>query len=178
MNMNVFRILGDVSHTASKCILIWAIHNNKSAEGVSLITQMLYIVVFLSRYLDIFWTPPQLYLWNFVLKIFYISSSIYIIILMTRVYARTREREKGWRLGGYAAGGSLILGPIVTLIFKRWGGSTPYQVWFKTPSSHLDRCAALANRCLARCSGHSLSSSNLSASCHNCFCFVKPPFLP
>lgn len=31
--MNVFRILGDVSHTLSKCILIWAIHMNKSAEG-------------------------------------------------------------------------------------------------------------------------------------------------
>lgn len=30
---NVFRILADVSHTASKCILIWAIHSNRSAEG-------------------------------------------------------------------------------------------------------------------------------------------------
>ena len=33
ITMNVFRILGDVSHTISKCILIWAIHRNKSAEG-------------------------------------------------------------------------------------------------------------------------------------------------
>lgn len=33
IQMNVFRILGDVSHTASKCILIWAIHSNRSAEG-------------------------------------------------------------------------------------------------------------------------------------------------
>lgn len=33
-DMNVFRILGDVSHTASKCILIWAILSNKSAEGI------------------------------------------------------------------------------------------------------------------------------------------------
>ena len=32
-SMNVFRILGDLSHTASKCILIWAIHSNQSAEG-------------------------------------------------------------------------------------------------------------------------------------------------
>ena len=31
--MNIFRILGDVSHTVSKCILIWAIHSNRSAEG-------------------------------------------------------------------------------------------------------------------------------------------------
>lgn len=33
VDYNVFRILGDVSHTLSKCILIWAIHSNKSAEG-------------------------------------------------------------------------------------------------------------------------------------------------
>ena len=33
IHMNLFRVLGDVSHTVSKCILIWAIHSNKSAEG-------------------------------------------------------------------------------------------------------------------------------------------------
>lgn len=54
-NMNVFRILADVSHTASKCILIYQIHHNKSAEGVSLLTQLLYILVFGTRYLDLFW---------------------------------------------------------------------------------------------------------------------------
>jgi ER lumen protein retaining receptor len=126
--MNVFRILADVSHTASKCILIWAIHNNKSAEGVSLITQILYIAVFTTRYLDLFWVRPQASWWNFILKNFYIWSSIYIIILMTRIYARTREREKAWKLGGYATGGSLILAPIVTLIFKGWSRSRPFEV--------------------------------------------------
>lgn len=30
---NVFHTLGDVSHTLSKLILIWAIHSNSSAEG-------------------------------------------------------------------------------------------------------------------------------------------------
>lgn len=55
-------------------------------------------------------------LWNFVLKIFYITSSIYIIFIMMRVYARTREREKAWRLGAYCLGGSLVLAPIITAI--------------------------------------------------------------
>jgi ER lumen protein retaining receptor len=31
--MNLFRIIADLSHTSSKCILVWAIHSNKSAEG-------------------------------------------------------------------------------------------------------------------------------------------------
>lgn len=131
---NVFRILGDVSHTASKCILIWAIHTNSSAEGkcvenpqqrnhsdcfigVSLITQILYALVFVTRYLNIFWVSPTgstLHVWNFVLKNFYIISSFYIIYLMMRIFARTREREKAWRLGGYCLGGSIILAPIAT----------------------------------------------------------------
>jgi len=41
---------------------------------------------------------------------------------MTRLYARTREREKAWKLGGYAAGGSLIAAPIMGLIFNGWSG--------------------------------------------------------
>lgn len=35
MNLNIFRLLGDISHISSKCILIWAIHRNKSAEGMN-----------------------------------------------------------------------------------------------------------------------------------------------
>ncbi|KAL8765098.1 MAG: hypothetical protein Q9209_007721 [Squamulea sp. 1 TL-2023] len=119
-HFNVFRILGDLSHTVSKCILIWAIHANKSAEGVSLITQILYAVVFCSRYLDLFWTSPSHIPWNFVLKLFYIGSSFYIIILMTRIYARTREKEKAWKLGSFCLGGSVAAAPLLLLIFKKW----------------------------------------------------------
>ena len=87
--------------------------------GVSLITQMLYALVFVTRYLNIFWVSPigsTLNVWNFVLKNFYIISSFYIIFLMMRIYARTREREKAWRLGAYCLGGSVILAPVVTAI--------------------------------------------------------------
>ena len=38
--VNVFRVLGDVSHALSKAILIWAIHWNKSAEGLSISLKM------------------------------------------------------------------------------------------------------------------------------------------
>lgn len=117
----IFRILGDVSHTLSKCILIYSIHSNSSAEGVSLITQSLYCLVFITRYLDLF----QIYsYWNFVLKIFYILSSLYIIFLMMRVYARTREREKAWKFGGACLVGSAVLAPFVMMIFRKkfeWG---------------------------------------------------------
>jgi hypothetical protein len=43
---------------------------------------------------------------------------------MTRVYARTREREKAWKWGAYAAGASLVAAPLISIIFNGWQQST------------------------------------------------------
>lgn len=43
---------------------------------------------------------------------------------MLRVYARTREREKAWKLGGFSFIGCAVLAPIFMMIFERklaWG---------------------------------------------------------
>lgn len=85
-----------------------------------MITQSLYLVVFCCRYLPY---PLTLGLtglhlwWNLTLKLFYILSSVYILILML-VYARTREREAAWKLGGAVFVGSLIMSPFVMMIFR------------------------------------------------------------
>ncbi|KAI3338292.1 ER lumen protein retaining receptor-domain-containing protein [Ustulina deusta] len=115
MGWNIFRILGDVSHLLSKVIIIYAIHRNRSAEGVSWITQVLYAVVFCSRYTDIF---SETSTWNYFFKLFYILSSIYIIAIMRWLYPRTREREIAWKLGAAILAGSLLLAPFVMLIFE------------------------------------------------------------
>ena len=93
-----------------------------STPGVSLITQMLYALVFVTRYLDLFSTPilgsrePEGTLWNFILKNFYIITSFYIIFIMMRVVARTREREKAWRLGAYCLAFAIVLAPPAAFI--------------------------------------------------------------
>lgn len=114
---NIFRILGDLSHILSKCILIFAIHRNRSAEGVSMITQVLYGVVFCSRYTDIF---SETSAWNLFFKIFYIFSSIYIVAIMRWMYPRTREKEMAWKIGALALGGSLVISPFAMLIFEKY----------------------------------------------------------
>ncbi|KAI1649998.1 ER lumen protein retaining receptor-domain-containing protein [Daldinia loculata] len=116
---NIFRILGDCSHLLSKCILIFAIHRNRSAEGVSMITQAFYAVVFCTRYTDFFRETSN---WNYFFKLFYILSSFYILIIMRWLFPRTREREISWKLGAVVLMGSLFISPFVMLIFeKRWG---------------------------------------------------------
>ncbi|KAI1191878.1 ER lumen protein retaining receptor-domain-containing protein [Nemania serpens] len=115
MGWNIFRILGDISHLLSKVILIYAIHRNRSAEGVSWITQVLYAVVFCFRYTDIFRETSK---WNLFFKLFYIISSIYIIAIMRWLFPRTREREIAWKLGAAILAGSLLLSPFAMLIFE------------------------------------------------------------
>ncbi|KAL8825781.1 MAG: hypothetical protein Q9191_004202 [Dirinaria sp. TL-2023a] len=79
---------------------------------------MLYAAVFLTRYLDLFWVSPTVSWWNFVLKLFYILSSLYIVLAMLRIFPRTREREKAWKFGGICFAGALVAAPFVTLIFQ------------------------------------------------------------
>ncbi|KAL5596554.1 uncharacterized protein BROUX77_007238 [Berkeleyomyces rouxiae] len=115
---NLFRILGDLSHASSKCILITAIHRNSSAEGVSLISQIFYALVFITRYTDLF---QETYLWNTIFKIFYIFSSLYIVAIMQFHFPRTRELELSWKLGGIIFAGSV--------------GMTPFVYWFSNHTS-------------------------------------------
>jgi len=141
---NVFRYMGDISHLLSKCILMYAIHRNRSAEGVSLITQGLYAIVFCTRYLDIFTPQP---LWNFLFKLFYISSSFYIIAAMQWIFPRTREREISWKVGAGVFAGSLLLSPFVMLIFENWWS---FQVWLWDFSQILESVCVLPQLLLLR----------------------------
>lgn len=81
--MNPFRIVADLSHLASILILIRTIQTTNSIDGVSLKTQVLYVLVFVSRYLDLL-TFHWISLYNTLMKIFFISSSVYIIVLLQR----------------------------------------------------------------------------------------------
>ncbi|GJP92283.1 hypothetical protein CBS63078_1886 [Aspergillus niger] len=119
LNLNIFRLLADLSHISSKCVLIWAIHRNKSAEGVSLLTQMLYALVFVTRYLDLFSKAGWKHFYLVFFKLFYIISSFYVIYLMMRVFPRTRERERAWKMAIISVALSLVLAPISIVIFYR-----------------------------------------------------------
>jgi len=96
--------------------------------GVSLITQALYLLVFVVRYMDLLWTNPGFSYWNFTLKILYISTSAYIVFLMMKVFARTRERERAWKLGGYSLLGSLVVGPVLSVMFEGTYGFRPFEM--------------------------------------------------
>lgn len=113
-------------------------------SGVSLITQILYAVVFCTRYIDILY---ETILWNFFFKIFYISSSLYIIAIMQWAFPRTREREISWKIGAGILGGSLLLSPIVMLIFEKWWS---FSQWLWDFSEILEAVCVLPQLVLLR----------------------------
>ncbi|KAK4240977.1 ER lumen protein retaining receptor-domain-containing protein [Achaetomium macrosporum] len=115
MAWTVFRIAADLSHITAKCILVFSIHRNRSAEGVSLLTQLFYALVFVTRYTDLF---SESYRWNYFFKVFYLLSSFYTIAIMRFIYPRTREREVAWKLSAVILAGCLILSPFVMIIFE------------------------------------------------------------
>lgn len=78
--MNLFRLAGDMSHVLSIVVLMLRLRVTKNAIGISIKTQELYLLVFLTRYLDLFVTYYSLY--NSVMKILYISSTAYIIYMV------------------------------------------------------------------------------------------------
>ncbi len=89
--MNIFRLTGDLFHVISIVILILRLRATKNAVGISVKTQELYLIVFVSRYLDLFTRFYSIY--NSVMKILYISSTAYIIymILYTEPFKSTYE---------------------------------------------------------------------------------------
>jgi len=108
--MNIFRLLGDFSHLASIFILLHKIRTSRSCRGISFKTQALYVAVFVSRYLDLFYNWVSLY--NFIMKLFFIGSSIYILYLMKLRFRPTNDPSIDTFRVEYLVGPAFLFGVI------------------------------------------------------------------
>lgn len=101
--MNIFRFVADLSHLLSILILIYNMRQRRSSSGISFKSQCLYTAVFVTRYLgnshntqegvnalvDLLWSWVSLY--NTVMKIFFVGSSVYILYLMKGPFRPTHD---------------------------------------------------------------------------------------
>jgi len=75
--MNIFRFCGDMSHVFSIIVLLLRLRVAKNAQGISVRTHELFLLVFVSRYLDLF---TQFYsMYNSIMKVIYISTTASIV---------------------------------------------------------------------------------------------------
>ncbi|KAL8597651.1 ER lumen protein-retaining receptor 2 [Nucella lapillus] len=78
--MNIFRLIGDMSHLLAMIILMLKMWKTRSCAGISGKSQILFAVVFLTRYLDLFSSFISPY--NTIMKTFFIGSSVFCVYLM------------------------------------------------------------------------------------------------
>ena len=90
--LNLFRLAGDMSHVLSILVLLLRLRVTKNAVGISIKTQELYLLVFITRYLDLFTTFYSMN--NTIMKILYILSTAYIVYMVksTEPFKTTYEK--------------------------------------------------------------------------------------
>jgi len=122
--MNAFRLCGDMSHVFSIIILLLRLRVAKNAQGISLRTNELFFVVFVTRYLDLFTTFYSLY--NSGMKILYIVTTGTIIYMIRfkepicSTYDKAQDTFLHWR---YAVAPCAVIATITHLIgsgFRRF----------------------------------------------------------
>ncbi|KAI0978558.1 hypothetical protein GJ496_008038, partial [Pomphorhynchus laevis] len=89
--MNIFQLLADLSHLLAIIILFLTIWQSKSCNGVSGRTTILYAVVFITRYVDIFDRIESIY--NSVFKTFYLVFTFLTLYLIYFAYYYTYNRH-------------------------------------------------------------------------------------
>ncbi|KAI5298725.1 hypothetical protein KEM56_003823 [Ascosphaera pollenicola] len=106
--MNIFRITADLAHLVSIFILLQKMKSSSSCSGLSFKSQALYFIVYVTRYLDLFWTFTAS-AYNTIFKLLFIASSAYTIYLMVSEYKPTHDPNIDTFKVQYLLGGSLVI---------------------------------------------------------------------
>jgi len=124
--MNIFRLIGDVSHQVAIILLILQLKQAKNARGISLKTQELRLLVFCTRYLDLF----VMYSWyNSIVKVYYITATAGIIYSIKytepfkSIYNFDQDSFPHWT---YCVAPSLVLA-----LLTSWCSTRPFG-WMET----------------------------------------------
>jgi ER lumen protein retaining receptor len=88
---NIFRYVGDYLHLIGIVMLLLTIAKNKSVAGISRTSQVLYFLVFITRYLDLFDHSQSSYLVFF--KLTYIGTSALTLFLFHQLDSTYEKRN-------------------------------------------------------------------------------------
>ncbi|KAI6204531.1 hypothetical protein M3Y94_00685500 [Aphelenchoides besseyi] len=118
--MNIFRLVADLSHLFAILILLFKIWKTRSCAGLSGKSQLLFALVFTTRYLDLFVTYVSLY--NSIMKILFIVSLYTTCYLMFVKFRGTYNRDEDtFRV-------ELLIGPCAVLALFINPEFTPLEI--------------------------------------------------
>jgi len=131
--VNFIQLIGDTFHLVSFVIIIYKIFKDKSCQGVSAKTFEIYLIVFCTRYLDLFMYFISFY--NTFMKILFILASVFILYLMhfLQPYKSTYKRQTEDIFPHYYL---IIFAIIMTLIINKnysaWGLIWSFSLWLES----------------------------------------------
>lgn len=128
MVLNLFRVLGDFSHLGSIVILLHKMIQLHSCSGISFKSQALYLIVYVTRYLDLFSTHS---LYNLLFKILFISCQGYIIYLMATTYKPTNDPNQDTFKVEYLVGGAAVLGLLIPYKYTVSEVLWAFSIWLE-----------------------------------------------
>ncbi|XP_018420992.1 PREDICTED: ER lumen protein-retaining receptor 3 [Nanorana parkeri] len=132
--MNIFRIVGDVSHLLAMIILLMKMWKTKSCAGISGKSQLLFALVFTTRYLDLFTMFLSIY--NTVMKVIFLICAYVTVYLIYMRLRKTYDSENDtFRL-------EFLLVPVIGLSFLENYKFTPLEILW-TFSIYLESVAIL-----------------------------------
>ncbi|WVQ73929.1 hypothetical protein IAR50_003510 [Cryptococcus sp. DSM 104548] len=129
--MNIFRFLGDLSHLASIFILLHKIQTSRSCRGISFKSQLLYLVVFITRYVDLF-VYPHISIYNTLMKLFFIGSSAYVLYLMKVKFRPTHDASLDTFQLAYILGPVAVLALIFNVEFTPFEIAWSFSIWLES----------------------------------------------
>ncbi|KAK9458322.1 ER lumen protein retaining receptor-domain-containing protein [Dipodascopsis uninucleata] len=129
--MNIFRLFGDLTHLISIFILMHKMKSSRSCSGISFKSQALYTVVYVTRYLDLIY-GKQASLYNTLMKIFFISSSIYILYLMKYKFKPTHDPSIDTFKVEYLLLGSFVMSIVFTHKYTFAEVLWSFSIWLES----------------------------------------------
>lgn len=132
--MNVFRLAGDVSHVVAIIILLAKIWRSRSCAGISGKSQILFALVFTTRYLDLFTTYISPY--NTIMKVMFLVLSYATVYLIYGRFKSTYASEHDTFRMEY------LLVPVIGLSFLENYAFTPLEILW-TFSIYLEAVAIM-----------------------------------
>ncbi|KAM0325633.1 hypothetical protein ACHAPQ_007944 [Fusarium lateritium] len=129
MPLNVFRIAADFSHLGSIFILLHKMVQLNSCSGISFKSQTLYMLVYVTRYLDLFSTDS---IYNFIFKILFLGSQGYIIYLMTNAYKPTNDPNVDTFRVQYLLAGAAVLAVVFPYHYTVSEIMWAFSIWLES----------------------------------------------
>jgi len=114
--MNIFRLTGDLAHLLAVIVLLLKIWKSRSCAGISGRSQILFALVYTTRYLDLFTSYVSLY--NTLMKIFFIAASYGTLALMFYKFKATYDRNHDTFRIEFLLGPCLLLALIINHEFS------------------------------------------------------------